>query len=258
MIQRKTSIIGASPVVVSAILVTAMLGGGCAPSSGTLGWQRADGEAVVRRAVAAHGGLDRWRQFRTVSFDYHEHWSPPFTWFGENPWPRNDIAVHLKLWLHEARAECTFPGDASPSWTWSGGKAEPSGGNVIGRSQWRPGFVIPRTHYLTLLPFKFLDTGAHIEYLRPTSRRERVLVTFGASTGVTPRDRYWAGFNRSTGRLERVVLTVTAYGPLAVGDLRYENYRNVQGVLMPTRITARLNGPELPLHVGEYRSVRFE
>jgi len=240
------------------LLLIALLVTGCAPSSNTLGWERSDGTLIVERAVAAHGGLERWRSFETVSFDYTEHWSPPFTWFGNNPWPRNDVVAHLKLWLHEARAECTFLGDAAPSWIWRGGKVERAAGGAHPGGEWRPGFVIPRTHYLTLLPFKFLDEGARIEYIRGTDAEDRVLVSFAAGAGETPRDRYWVRFDHDSGRLTGLVLTVTAYGPLAVGDLSYEDYREVQGLLMPTRIRARLNGAGLPLHVGEYRSIRFE
>jgi hypothetical protein len=201
---------------------------GCTPSGGSLGWERSDGTAVVRRSVEAHGGLDRWRSFEQVSFHYQERWSHPFR--VSNPWPSSPIELDLVFGLHDGRVE------ASPM---------PSG-------DWRPEFVLPRTHYLTLLPWKFLDTGARREYLGRRDGFDVVLVTFGDSAGDTPKDRYWAHFCVESGRMERVILTVTAYGPLAVGDLRYEGYREVQGLLLPSRIRALLAGVGVLVHFGEY------
>ena len=79
-----------------------------------------------------------------------------------------------------------------------------------------------------------------------------MLVDFDPGTGVTPGDRYWVLFDSDSGRMTRVVLTVTAYGRLAVGALSYEDYRDVQGLLFPSRIRAVLNGPGWPLHLAEY------
>lgn len=215
------------------ISLAAMLGA-CAPAGRPPEWERSGAAAIVRRAVAAHGGLERWRGFERVSFHYRESWSFPFQ--PANPWPENPIELDLALGLHDGSVEA---------------RPMPAG-------DWKPEFVLPRTHYMTLLPWKFLDEGARLAYTGREDGRDVVHVTFAASAGDTPRDRYWAYFDAETGRLERVILTVTAYGPLAVGDLRYEEYREVQGILVPSRIRALLSGPALPLHLGEYSAWKFE
>ncbi len=231
---------------------------GCTPPGNTLGWQRSDGTMVVKRAVKAHGGVDRWRSFDTVTFRYHENWSKLFAPF--SPWPQNPVDAKMKLWLHTGAAGIWFDRHANSIFLYRDRQllAEYSAGGQPPALDWKGEFALPRTHYITLLPFKFLDGGARIEYLGADSRYNKVLVTFPPGVGDTSEDRYWAFFDRETGRLQRVILTVTAYGPFAVGDLRYEDYVKVEGLLMPGRIRAMLNGPGLPLHVGEYSEWDFE
>jgi len=208
----------------------------------------------VERAVESHGGLERWNRFRKLNVRYREQWSWPFTWFRTTPWPSNRISGTLTLWLHQAGAEFVF--DDRPDWTWRwvGGKIDGFGAGPRPKLKWKPEFVLPRTHYLTLLPFKFLDGGARLAY----SGRNEVLVDFDAGAGATPGDRYWVRFDPDSGRMRRVVLTVTAYGRLAVGSLAYEDYQDVQGLRFPSRIRAALNGPGWPLHLGEYSRWRLE
>ncbi len=244
-------------------LALALALGGCAPPAGSLGWERADGRAVVRRAVAAHGGLERWRRFASVTFDYREKWFPPAAWLGLNPWPRNPVQGKLTLWLHTAEAEIQF--DGYEEWRFSardqkGGRELAASGPEGARPpelDWRGAFVLPRTRYITLLPWRFLDGGARIEYQGKDGGCDVVLISFAPGTGATPEDRYQAYFDAKTGVLRRVVLTVTAYGRWAVGDLRYEDWRRVQGLLMPGRIQAYWNGLHVPLHKGEYSGYRF-
>ena len=64
-------------MVTIGLMMSSMLLAACAPAGGSAGWERSDGTAVVRRAVAAHGGMDRWRGFDRVSFRYRESWSFP-------------------------------------------------------------------------------------------------------------------------------------------------------------------------------------
>ena len=212
----------------------------------------------MRQAAEAHGGSDRWQSFETLTLQYREHWSWPFTWVGENPWPHNDAGMRLKLWLHEARAECVFERHPGWTWRWQDGLVTVQGQGLQPKLNWNPEFVLPRTHYLTLLPFKLLDRAARLEYIGKRDGHDGILVTFPPGAGDTPRDRYWAWFDESSGQLDRMILTVTAYGPLAVGDLRYEDYREIQGLRLPTRIRASLNGTGAPLHVGEYAEALFE
>jgi hypothetical protein len=160
----------------------------------------------------------------------------------------------LTVWLHQARAEIVFDDRTDWTWRWASGRIDGSGAGPRPKLNWKPEFVLPRTHYLTLLPFKFLDGGARLGY----AGQNEVLVDFDAGVGATPGDRYWVLFDPDSGRMSRVVLTVTAYGRLAVGSLAYEDYQDVQGLRFPSRIRASLNGPGWPLHLGEYSGWRLE
>lgn len=245
----------------SAVLLTLFIAlGGCAP--GRAPSTEADGGAkprrIVDRAVQAHGGLERWNRFQRLTVRYGERWSWPFTWFRTTPWPTNNIRGTLTLWLHEARAEIVFDDRPDWRWRWIAGKIQGFGAGPQPMLHWKPEFVLPRTHYLTLLPFKFLDGGARLRYSGRSGDRDEIMVDFDPATGATPGDRYWAVFDSDSGRMSRVVLTVTAYGRLAVGALAYEEYRDVRGLLFPSRIRAMLHGPGWPLHLGEYSDWRLE
>src|SRR5438552_191851 len=130
---------------------------GCTPGQAPLqggGGGRAKARQIVERAVHAHGGLDRWNRFQRLKLQYREQWSWPFTWFRTTPWPANNIRGTLTLWLHEARAEMVFDDRPDWIWRWTGRKITGSGAGRAPKLTWIPEFVLPRTHYLTLLPFK--------------------------------------------------------------------------------------------------------
>jgi hypothetical protein len=240
----------------SAALGFAILAG-CKPGAAPAR-QREKARQIVERAVQSHGGAAQWDHFQRLTVRYRERWSWPFTWFRTTPWPANEIRGTLALWLHEARAEVVF--DDRPDWTWRwvGGRIESSGAGVTPKLTWKPEFVLPRTHYLTLLPFKFLDRGARLSYSGVKGMQEEVVVDFDPGTGATSSDRYWILFDSASGRMNKMVLTVTAYGRMAVGSLSYEDYRDVHGLIFPSRIRAALNGPGLPLHLGEYSDWKLE
>jgi hypothetical protein len=223
-----------------------------------------EGRRIVEQAVEVHGGMERWNRFAILTARYEEHWSWPFTWLGKNPWPVNNVRASLKLWLHEARAEAVFEDQGGQTWAYSDGKVTVSGTPARPSLHWKPWFVLPRTHYLTLLPFKFLDPGVQLEYLGKTRvaglEFDEVLVTFAENVGTTPRDKYWALFDRGTARLTRLRLTVTAYGRLAVGEIIYEGYKQVQGIQFASRLRGYWRGPaaKWPLHLGTYYQATLE
>jgi hypothetical protein len=229
----------------------------CRPSDAPRTRESHRGPAIVARAVEAHGGLARWRELRTLSARYRERWFWPWTWAGVTPWPGNEISATLRFALHTDVAHAVFDRWPGQRWRYAGGSVA-SEGEGIDADEWKPWFALPRTHFLTLLPFKFADATAQLQWLGRRDGLDEVLVTYPPGAGQTPEDRYWARFDPETGRLVSVALTVTAYGPLAAGDLRYENWQWVDGLLLPGRIPAVLTGPQLPLHTGEYSGISVE
>ena len=259
--MRHTSLLSLGVLLITLVLTH------CAPTTRphtALLNRTLEGRRIVERAVEAHGGMERWNRFASLRVQYEEHWSWPFTWLRKNPWPVNNVRVSLKLWLHEARAGAVFEDQGTQTWAYADGKVTVSGTPTQPSLRWKPWFVLPRTHYLTLLPFKFLDPGAQLEYLGKTRVADRecdeVLVTFAEKVGTTPRDKYWALFDQETARLTDLRLTVTAYGSLAVGEIIYEDYKQVQGIQFASRLRGYWRGPgaKWPLHLGTYCQPTFE
>ncbi|MEW5850588.1 MAG: hypothetical protein AB2A00_17515 [Myxococcota bacterium] len=263
MARHSTSASRRDHSTVVALGLALMLGAACVPSDRPrvrVADHEGLGRRVVERAVAAHGGLGRWRSAQVMRFRYRETWSAPFTWLGQNPWPRSVVQADVAFWLHQVRAEVRFSHEPGVTWILDEGQVSSEPAHVL---DWNPGYALPRTHYLTLLPFKLLDPGARHTWLghRVVDGRDHdeVLVTFDAGVGDSSADRYWVLFDRETGRLTKLFLTVTAYHALAFGDVVYEEWRWVDGLLLPARVQAYYTTPwgGLPLHLGEYDEVEL-
>jgi len=211
------------------------------------------GRAVVEAAVQAHGGLARLQAVRTVQMHYREWWSWPFSALRQSPWASNPVEGTLILDVRGGGTTFVLDGRAYVH----------DGRRVTPAASWNAEFALPRTHYLVLLPFKFLDKGAHHRLLgRRTVRgrpHDEVLIWFDAGVGASPKDRYWALFDAETHVLHQVSLTVSSYHPLAFGDVVYEDHVRVGGLLMATTIRAfyPFPGGRLPLHVSHLDGLRL-
>lgn len=208
------------------------------------------GRHLVRLAVEAHGGRAAWDAATTLRARYREEWWVPFAWFGQSPWDGTSVDGQLTLWLHQAQATLEFPGG---QWAWS-----PQGTSRTGQAPrgGDPAYALPRTHYLMLLPFKLMDPGVQPLHLGTVEHQghtvDRLWVTFAAGVGASSGDQLWVDLDARTHRLRRVFLTVTAYHPLAFGEVLFERPIRVGPLWFHQVIRARYPGVHggLPLHTS--------
>src|SRR5690606_1966699 len=97
--------------------------------------------------------------------------------------------------------------------------------------------------YFFNIPYVFTDPGVTVEKVEDKLMNGKKYPTFQAkfdsSTGSSPKDQYFMLINPETNRLEYLLYTVTYFGdenpPLSV--LKYEDYRNSDGVYFPRILT---------------------
>lgn len=210
-------------VVVTAAAVAAALVALPAPSAP---------EGVFARALAAHGGLERWRARGTLEYDLDATQRV----FGNRE--RRD--EHHLIDLHRRRVLISGDGyrlgfDGRDAWA-----------SAPAELRRRPRFYHDLYFYLFGLPFVLADPGAHHEVLRPGTldgrRHHRLRFTFDPGVGDSPDDEYVAWFDADTHRLRLVLFTVTYYGPrgaLIDGHHRaaeYADWQTVDGLTVPRRI----------------------
>ncbi|MCA9771531.1 MAG: hypothetical protein KC466_03925 [Myxococcales bacterium] len=227
------------------LLAVAALAAGCSklPEPKDLSGEeqalRERGRALVERAVAAHGGLDRWRALGDVAWTMRDTWSGIGGLVGPG-FPVDDPRTRYFFnWsLNKGRMEfLDAPGvawghDSREGWCEEGGR------RTYDRAK-DATFLVPTEAYFFALPFKFLDPGV-VQY--DAGRREAdgktwetALITFEAGVGVV-QDRYLAYFDPETGRLGRVTFTVLEQPGGAEGLARYTEWQVAGGLVVPKRI----------------------
>ncbi|WP_192346201.1 DUF6503 family protein [Algoriphagus sp. Y33] len=97
--------------------------------------------------------------------------------------------------------------------------------------------------YFFNIPYVFTDPGVTVEKIADKSLNGKKYPTFQAkfepSTGYSPKDQYFMLINPETNRLEYLLYNVTYFGDESppLNALKYEDYRNADGVYFPRILT---------------------
>lgn len=192
---------------------------------------------VLLRALAAHGGWDKWALRQTAQY----HWEQTNRGT-KNVW-------ETRLDLPRARVRIDSPsGDVAAGWDGTDAWANPPTAPVAGNAR----FSLRTELFWFSLPWKFADAAAEFE-LRPDETRNGVLyrklrITFPGA-GDTPNDYFDAYFNAETGMYEWATFIVTARAPDPQGNYtvmygEWRDYQEFDGIKIPTlrRFTPWNNG----------------
>jgi len=194
--------------------------------------------------VAAHGGLEKWRNASAIRFDSHLE-----VHFGGDKWvPFAEEAVV------DPRSRRVYAKLPNPDGTYGriafDGVRAWSAGSLQGIARAPARFTAWRNFYLFSLPWVTQDPGVHLG--EPGRARlpgdetdcTTVRMTFEDDTGDTPKDHYVLYIDPDTHRLRAAeyVMTYAAMMPNGVDEsppsiFMWEETATIDGLVVPTRYT---------------------
>lgn len=222
-----------------------------------------EGRQLLDRLAARYGGLDRYRQLGVSQVEYTDEWASDFMQRVGSPWHKGE-----RLRLTYAHGS-----DNSRLDFLSG----PRQGQSWGIQQWQPyvvagegrrfaankdiTFWLPTIEYFLEMPFRIGEAPiAAFAGSRTLSDKayDLVYLTWGRPAPQRDIDQYVAWIRKSDGILEFVEYTVRDVAPFMTGCIHYEDLREVDGILLPFRMTlGDCPGKPGMLHRQTLQTARF-
>ena len=221
----------------------------CTTPSSESNSEKAEEDGPLAATFAAHGGIDQWRSYRTLAFNY----------IAEREDQRDTQQITTDLW---DRRELI--------------KGEAADIGYDGTNYWKvmhdssamntnPTFMVNLQFYFFAMPFVLADPGVQATVLKPRSLGGKTYdvtkITFGDSVGVAPKDQYILYIDPASNRLEYMLYSVTYFNPdnaEKYGALYYSDWQQVEGLSLP-RVIERYAWDNDAMSLGNARgSKRFE
>lgn len=203
-------------VLLSAVLLTLTAGCQAGADNNNAGATTAD---ILDRGIDAHGGLDKWRSFRSLTYDLER---------GEST-ERHVIDLRKRHVRVEA-ANYTIGFDGTDVWV------QPELESYSGD----PRFYSSLFFYFFSTPFVLADPGTNRE---PLPSREidgttydAMRIGFDDGVGDSPKDYYLPHFNRETARMDLLLYTATFRSQevsTRYNAQKIEEWQEVDGLVVP-------------------------
>ncbi len=202
------------------------------------------GRELLARAVARHGGVDRWQRFTTAEAHLRDEWHPQRIQF--NPWPGNNLLLRFQVLLGTFNSRVGLLEGADR-------------GQIWGIQSWRPykqlrgkepvfsddrniSFFLPTYHYFLEFPFR-IARAPIVAYVGERSHGGRnyqlVFATWGRPEPHAEHDQYLLWINRESGLIEIAQYTIRDFGPAVEGTMQFSDFREVQGLRLAFRHTVQ-------------------
>ncbi len=193
---------------------------------------------VIKNGLIAHGGLELWRSFGSLSYDI----------------VKKDKVEHQLIDLHSRKVLITsdkykigFDGETA----WISPNKDAMGG---GSARFYQGVYF----YFFALPHVLGDPGLNFETLPDKTIAGKtydvVKVSYNDGVGDASGDYYVAHFDKSTHRLDWLLYTVTYFSGEShenYNAVNYEGWQEVGGLMVPTAFTSYIYKDG---EIGEVRS----
>ncbi len=203
------------------------------------------GRFWLERSALAHGGRARWRQLRDARFVLTDSWPNPVVRATSMDWPKDDQKLELAFLTGKDNGRLTFldgPTEGAvwgvQNWvTWT----QPKGGKPAYAPDDTVKFWVPTITYFLELPFR-LPEGGVVAYAgeetlfgRPHAK---IYVTWGSGEADPKVDQYVVYIDQETHLVGCVFYTVRDMMPGVTGAMRYQDYRDVEGLKIAFEMTA--------------------
>ncbi len=181
--------------------------------------------AYFRDVLEAHGGLERWREFGSMQYEISKK--------GETETHLVDLKNRKDL---VKAPNYTIGFDGAQVWVSPNKAAFPDQSATFYHNLY---------FYFHAMPFVLADPGVKYEKLDDITVQGQpyhvIGISFGSGIGDTPEDQYQMFVNPETKRMEWLLYTVTYFDKKASNvykALKYEDYKEHQGLLFPTKLTS--------------------
>jgi hypothetical protein len=177
----------------------------------------------VLKVFDAHGGLDSWKPFKTLSFVI----------------PKTDASETHTIALHSRKDIISMPQlsmgfDGSQVWLLD--KDEAYEGDAV--------FYHNLMFYFFAMPFVLADEGIVYAETEPlefeTKSYPGISISYNSGIGTSPKDEYFLHYDPETFEMKWLGYTVT-YRSGAVSEnvkwIRYDDWVNVEGLQLPKSVT---------------------
>ena len=177
------------------------------------------------KVLEAHGDWGQWIQAKAMSF----------TMIHETNLTQETHFINLdsrKIRIDANNFQMGFDGQK----TWISPNRESFGGQSVR-------FYHNLYFYFYAIPYVFTDPGITVKKVESRTLNGKSYptfqVTFESDKGDSPDDEYYMLINEETNRLEYLLYTVTYFGNASpsLNALKYEDYRNAEGLYFPRIIT---------------------
>ena len=201
------------------------------------------GRGLLAAASLEHG-LDAWLKKKTLTVVMRDEWRGLMTKIAGRPWNKEDL---LKVTFRNGTftSRLTFiEGDRK--------------GRTIGIQSWHTyerdsneldfefkenddtTFWLPAFQYFFEIPFRIYN-GEIVGWIGEAELRgmlcDRVFVTWNKIEPHAENDQYIVWINQETSRVELVQYTVRDAFRFVTGEIRFEDYRDIEGVQLPFKMT---------------------
>ncbi len=177
------------------------------------------------QALKAHGGLEQWNAYGTLTFDEIS---------GE------DTVFHL-IDLKNRNERMEKKGAYKIGFTQDTVVVYPTPDSFPAKN---PRFYHNLRFYFFAIPFVTADAGAHQHSMPPAELQgvtyNRVKITFGDGVGIAPKDQYVLWFEQDTHRLKMINYSVTYFDESRAEQYNaivYSQWQEVGGLIVPLEMT---------------------
>lgn len=224
--------------------------------------EAARGRALIERLPEAYGGLTAFESKRSSRVEMSDHWPSPIMRL-VSPWKEGETLIFS--YAHRGdEGTIEFVGGPRAGHRWRFENGRTSGEDETGAreevSDADVRFWVPTIEYFLEMPFRLLeaDIVAHAGTREIDGEAHDLLyVTWRNAAPQADIDQYLVWVSQESGRISYVEYTVRDFGKRMQGAMQYADFREVDGIVFPYRMTSAPLGEDI-VHRFTVDSIVFD
>ncbi|MGH1366565.1 MAG: hypothetical protein ACRBF0_23590 [Calditrichia bacterium] len=233
-------------------------------SEGILPGDEDKGRALLAAAALTHG-LDVWVMKKTLTVVMRDEWQGLMTKIAGRPWNKEDL-LRMTFRNGTFTSQATFlEGDRKNKTigiqSWKTYERENDQQEYVFKDDDNTLFILPAFQYFFEMPFR-LHTAELVAWMGEGILSgqvcDKVFITWNTAEPHVENDQYIVWINRETERIELVQYTVRDIFRFVTGEMRFQDYRELEGVLYPYLMTVSNLDSEYKVGDGYLHQIRVE